>query len=322
MIYYIIDTAYVREITFVSILFAFIATCFGIYIGQSALPRDQGRAFAVNGAKSAGKPRGAGIIFIMIFILSCVIFIPVNNELLIYLILVLAAMISGYLDDSSVSPWGELKKGLIDLAIAVMAAATYLNYNPNTIWISFANMQVTIPKLLFGFLIVVLVWASINVTNCSDGVDGLCGMLSCITLFSAYVLFSYFGCDIYFRDTILLMVVSILAYLWFNASPSKLLMGDAGSRAIGVFIAFTMLKLERPLLYLLLAFVIILDGGLGLIKVSLLRFLKIKILKNIRTPLHDHVRKNRGWSDAQTVFRFSIVQMVIAIAVAYFLIQS
>lgn len=322
MIYYIIDTAYIREVTFVSILFGFIATCLAIYIGQGALPRDQGRAFAVNGAKSAGKPRGAGIIFILIFILTCVIFIPLNNELLIYLILVLAAMISGYLDDSSPSPWGELKKGLIDLAIAVMAAATYLNYNPNNIWISFANMQVTIPKLLFGFLIVILVWASINVTNCTDGVDGLCGMLSCITLFSAYVLFSYFGCDIYFRDTILLMVVSILAYLWFNASPSKLLMGDAGSRAIGVFIAFTMLKLERPLLYIPLAFVIILDGGLGLIKVSLLRFLKIKILKNVRTPLHDHVRKNRGWSDAQTVFRFSIIQMVIAIAAAYFLIQT
>lgn len=322
MIYYIVDTAHIREVTFVSILFAFIATCLGIYIGQNSLPRDQGRAFAVNGAKSAGKPRGAGIIFILIFILSCVLFIPLNNELLIYLILVLAAMISGYLDDSSSSPWGELKKGIIDLIIAVMAAVTYLNYNPNTIWISFINMQVTIPKLLFGFLIVVLVWASINVTNCSDGVDGLCGMLSCITLFSAYVLFSYYGCDIYFRDTILLMVVAILAYLWFNASPSKLLMGDAGSRAIGVFIAFTMLKLERPLLYIPLAFVIILDGGLGLIKVSLLRFLKIKILKNIRTPLHDHVRKNRGWSDAQTVFRFSIIQMVISIAVAYFLIQA
>ena len=118
------------------------------------------------------------------------------------------------------------------------------------------------------------------------------------------------------------MIVAILAYLWFNASPSKLLMGDAGSSAIGVFIALTFLKLERPLLFLPLAIVLILDGGLGLLKVSLMRFLKIKILKNVRTPLHDHVRKNLGWSDAQTVFRFSIIQMVIAIAVAYFLIIS
>ena len=139
MIYYIVDTAYMREVTFASLLFAFFITCLSIYWGQNALPRDQGRKFAVNGAKSAGKPRGAGIIFILTFILSCVLFIPLNNELLIYLILVLAAMISGYLDDSSASPWGELKKGLIDFAIAIMAAVTYLNYNSNSIWIAFAN---------------------------------------------------------------------------------------------------------------------------------------------------------------------------------------
>lgn len=321
MIYYIIDTAYAHDVTFFSILFAFASTCLCIYLGQNALPRDIGRAYAVNGAKSAGKPRGAGIIFILTFILSVVLFIPLNNEMLIYLILVLAAMISGYLDDSSSKPWGELKKGIIDLLIALMTAATYLNYNSNTFWIAFANMQVTIPKAVFALLIVILVWVSINVTNCSDGVDGLCGTLSCITLFSIYMLYSTFGCDPYFRDIILLMIVSILGYLWFNASPSKLLMGDAGSRAIGVFIALMILKSERPLLYIPLALLLILDGGLGLIKVSLLRFLKIHILKNIRTPLHDHVRKNKGWSDAQTVFRFGIIQMILCVAVVYALMQ-
>ena len=94
-------------------------------------------------------------------------------------------------------------------------------------------------------------------------------------------------------------------------------MGDAGSRAIGVFIAFAILKTGRPLLYIPVALIIIIDGGLGLIKVSLLRFLKIKIMKNIRTPIHDHVRKNKEWSDSQVVFRFSIIQLMISIAVIY-----
>ena len=82
------------------------------------------------------------------------------------------------------------------------------------------------------------------------------------------------------------MIVCILGYLWFNASPSKLLMGDAGSRAIGVFIAFAFLKLHRPLLYIPVAIIIILDGGLGLIKVSFMRFLHIK-LKNTNTRPHE-----------------------------------
>ena len=68
---------------------------------KNILPRDAGRAYAINGSKSVGKPRGAGIIFILTFTLSSVLFIPMDAELVIYLILVLAAMLSGYLDDSS-----------------------------------------------------------------------------------------------------------------------------------------------------------------------------------------------------------------------------
>ena len=70
-------------------------------------------------------------------------------------------------------------------------------------------------------------------------------------------------------------------------------------------------------MYLLFAIVFILDGGLGLIKVALLRFLKIHILKNTRTPLHDHVRKNKEWSNAQVVFRFAIIQIIVSVAAIY-----
>ena len=320
MIYYLISSDYLKEITFLSVIFAFALTCIAIMLGKNTLPRDAGRAFAINGSKSVGKPRGAGIIFILTFILSCALFIKMDAEMMIYRILVLAAMLSGYLDDSSSSPWGELKKGLIDFAIAIMAAFTYLHYNPNTFDIAFAGKTITLNPIVYGVLIVILIWVSINVTNCSDGVDGLCGTLSAVTLTTAYVLFKSFDLEPYFRHAILLMVVCILGYLWFNASPSKLLMGDAGSRAIGVFIAFVFLKLHHPLLYIPLASILIIDGGLGLIKVSFMRFLHVNIMKNIRTPIHDHMRKNRGWSDAQVVFRFAIIQIVIGLGVIYALI--
>ena len=112
-------------------------------------------------------------------------------------------------------------------------------------------------------------------------------------------------------------MVCILGYLWFNAAPSLLMMGDAGSRAMGLFIAIAALKTGSPLIYIPAAIVLILDGGLGLIKVALLRFLKIKILKNTRTPLHDHVRKVWGWSNTHTVYRFAIIQIVVSIATIY-----
>ncbi len=317
MIYYLVGSLYLKELTFISVLFAFALTILAIHFGEKTLPRDAGRAFAINGTKSVGKPRGAGIIFILTFILSSVLFIPVNAETIIYLILVLVAMLSGYFDDSAKTPWGELKKGLIDLAIAITSAITFLHYNPNTIELSFFRMTVTIHPILYGILIVILIWASINVTNCSDGVDGLCGTLSAITLSTCYILYKIYDVEPYFRHIVLIMIVSILGYLWFNASPSKLLMGDAGSRAIGLFIAFAFLKLYHPLLYVPIALMLIIDGGLGLFKVSCMRFLHIKPLKNIRTPIHDHMRKNKGWSDPQVVFRFAIIQIVIGLGIIY-----
>ena len=61
MIYYLISPSYINVVTFASILFAFAVTCLAIYMGKNILPRDGGRAYAINGSKSVGKPRGAGI---------------------------------------------------------------------------------------------------------------------------------------------------------------------------------------------------------------------------------------------------------------------
>ncbi len=89
-------------------------------------------------------------------------------------------------------------------------------------------------------------------------------------------------------------------------------MGDAGSRALGFLIGVLVLKTYNPLLYILVAFMFIVDGGLGLMKVSFIRFMKIHILQNIRTPIHDHVRKKLNWSDTQVVFRFTVIQLAMS----------
>jgi len=305
----------IPEAAALGLLAAFGLTCLLTAKLGDRLPRDEGRAFAHDGKLSAGKPRGAGLIFILVFVLSALIFAPINLELIIYLILVTVEMLTGYMDDAAERPWGELKKGLLDLAVAVILAITYLSFNSNTIQLATLGISVTIPPVLFGVLIVVLVWGSINVTNCADGVDGLSGTLTIITLSTFYVIDYLMESGDEFNLLILLFMVCILGYLWYNATPSRLLMGDAGSRAMGIFISIAALKSGSPVLYIPAAIVLILDGGLGLLKVSLIRVFKIYILKNVRTPLHDHVRKNKEWSNTQTVFRFAIIQIVVSMAV-------
>ena len=319
MLYSLFDSSYGKGIAFLGLLLAFLLTCILLKTLQNILPRDGGRAFAVNGVLSQGKPRGAGIVFILVFVVTALLFAPMSRELIIYLLMLVGAMMSGYLDDSSKAPWGEYKKGLIDLVIAFVCAFTYVNFNSSKLTILLTGQELILPTWLYVILAMILIWASINVTNCSDGVDGLSGSVSICTLLSFYVIFTTKIGNAAFGQFILLMVVCILGYLWFNASPSKLLMGDAGSRAIGLFIAIVALKSGSALLFIPFAIVLIIDGGLGLIKVALLRFLKIRILKNTRTPIHDHVRKNKGWSDTQTVFRFIIIQLVVSFIFIYFI---
>ena len=303
-----------NKILMFGIIVTFLLTFFMLKHPFPFLPCDQGREFAVNGSLSKGKLRGVGLTFVLSFLAGSFLFLPLDREYIIYAILLFAMMLSGYLDDASSTPWNEYKKGLIDLVISVVAVITFMNFNSTTIFLG--TCEIAIPKAVFIVAGIVLIWVSVNVTNCTDGVDGLCASLCSVTLLSFCVFFS----EVLGKYAMagFLFIAVLFAYLYFNTSPSSMLMGDAGSRALGFFIAVVTLKTRQPFCYLLLAGVMVIDGGLGLVKLFLKRFLKISILKNTRTPIHDHVRKKFGWSDTQVVVRFVILQVLLA-AVAYYL---
>lgn len=317
MLHVLLSGNYDSLLAFCGIIFAFAATVFATARLSPFLPKDAGREFAHDGKLSAGKPRGAGIIFVLAFTAAGLLFAPVRAENVIYLILIVICMLTGFFDDASKTPWGEYKKGFLDLCVAAMVALTFLRYNSNVVELALFDIRFTLHPIVFALLAVVLVWTSVNVTNCSDGVDGLSGTLTLITLMTIYIIDRIKDRSQDFSFLILLFSVCILGYLWYNATPSRLLMGDAGSRAMGLFISIAILKTGCPFLYIPVALVLLLDGGLGLGKVFLLRFFKIHILKNVRTPLHDHVRKVWDWSNTQTVYRFAIIQIIVSVAVVY-----
>ncbi|WP_310601564.1 phospho-N-acetylmuramoyl-pentapeptide-transferase [Anaerosporobacter sp.] len=304
-----------NQIVMIGIVVAFIMTFLALKHPLPFLPSDKGREYALNGALSKGKIRGVGLTFVVCFLICSFLFLPIDREYIIYAILLFGAMLSGYLDDASDTAWNEYKKGLIDLILSVIAILTFIDFNSTTIYIG--TWELILPKVVYVILGIILFWVSINVTNCTDGVDGLCGSVSCVVLISFATIFSQ-TLGKYAMANFLFVAV-LLAYLYFNTSPSSMLMGDAGSRAIGFFIAIIAIKTQHPLIYILLAGVFIIDGGLGLVKVFLLRFLKIRILKNTLTPIHDHVRKNFHWSDTQVVMRFLIIQALLAV-VAYVIV--
>ena len=306
MIEMLSDTIGTRAVDALGFLLAFALTALMDSMFRERLPHDHGRAFAVNGELSKGKARGSGLIFVLCIALVTLAVIPFRVEYLIYTALLIASMLSGYFDDAADTAWNEYKKGLIDFVIAVVAGVTYLNFNGTGVQL--LNWAFSIPYPVYLLLIVVLIWASINVVNCTDGVDGLSASLAVVSI--GTFLLAYWEELGEYATAGVIFIGALLAYLWSNAKPSTLLMGDAGSRAMGFFLAILALKSNHPFAFLLAALVFIVDGSLGILKISFKRFLHLSILKKTLTPLHDHVRKRMSWSDEQVVARWLILQAV------------
>ena len=303
------------------------------------LPHDRGREFTIkeNAEAAKGKPTGAGSVFISIYALICIIFVPMGILQAGILILTWLTMLMGFLDDRSITSWGEYLKGFLDLVIAILTALLIYffisrqNADGNVhFWFPFISNPVNVHPAVFVAISVILIWASINTTNCTDGVDGLSGSLVLIALLTLGAVFYFI---LGHKDIAAYLLVPhlqdgakwawmtfgfagvLMGYLWHNAFPSSVLMGDAGSRALGYFIGVMVLISGNPLLIFATSTVIFLNGGMGLLKVFLLRFFHIKIFENIRFPLHDHMRKNKGWSTTQVLLKFMILQLLITVAV-------
>ncbi len=313
----------------IGLLLGFLLTVFLLPKFYARLPKDRGREFTVNPEAAVGKPTGAGIVFISIFIVCVFLLIKPDITQILILILTFAVMMTGFLDDRAVKSWGEYLKGALDLVLAVIAGAVifYINFDGKvSFWLPFISSPIAIPPAVFFIVSVIVLWVSINTTNCTDGVDGLSGTLI-LMAFTALGIVFYFVLGHIKVATYLLvpnipngaqwavMIFTlcgvITGYLWHNAFPSKVLMGDAGSRALGFFMGVLVIISRNPLIILMTSGMILINGGTGIVKVALLRFFKIKIFKNVRFPLHDHMKKNLQWSPTQVLIRFVILQILI-----------
>jgi phospho-N-acetylmuramoyl-pentapeptide-transferase len=290
---------------------------------------DRGKEYAVGGEESRGKPTGTGVIFIPVFVLVQFLCLPLTWQSSLVLMLALAAMVFGYLDDRASLPWSEYKKGLFDLALAAGGASALSGLDPAKVWLPFYKGQFEIPAWAFILGGTALIWLAINAVNCTDGVDSLSATLTLIA-FSAlgsllyvvlgneriahYLLVPVAPHGAVWGMLAFSMSGTLLGYLWYNAHPSVLLMGDAGSRAIGFLLGVLVITTGNPFVLLIVSGVLLVNGGTGLVKVALLRFGRISIFKTVRFPLHDHVRNFRDWSNTQVLVRFTVLQLVLTAA--------
>ena len=290
------------------------------------LPLDQGREYAVEGDKSQGKPAGAGVIFVPVFLIVSLLIVPPGLRTIGVLGCVGLAMLVGFYDDRSSTGLGEYRIGILDLVISGLGAVVICQLEPFPVWLPLLKAAVDVPPVVFVPLATILLWLAINATNCTDGVDGLSGSLCALAFIylgvilygivghrfiAQYLLVPHYSDGSSWAILAFVMTGCLAGYLWYNALPSRVLMGDAGSRPMGLLLGMLVLAAGNPVLIIVVASVVLVNGATGLMKVALLRFFKIGVFHSVRYPLHDHVRQSNGWSNTQVLVRFILLQAVV-----------
>lgn len=175
----------------------------------------------------------------------------------------------------------------------------------------------------YGVLFLLVMVGSSNAVNLTDGLDGLAAGISVMTVMTCIIFAYASGNDVlcqYFRIphvaaggelTVFCaaMLGGILGFLWFNAHPAMVFMGDTGSLAIGACIAFVMLSVKQELALPFAGGVFVLEAVSVVLQVASFRSTGKRIFKC--APFHHHLEFS-GWHENQVVVRMWIMGGIAA----------
>jgi phospho-N-acetylmuramoyl-pentapeptide-transferase len=154
----------------------------------------------------------------------------------------------------------------------------------------------------------VIVGAS-NAVNLTDGLDGLAGLISA-TAFAAFGAIALLQGQVFLVRFCFTVVGAVFAFLWFNAHPAELFMGDTGSLALGATLAVVALMTGQWALLPVVAIIPVSVTVSVMLQVGYFRLTKGRRLFKM-APLHNHFELS-GWSETQIVQRFWLVGLLSA----------
>ncbi|MDA9718828.1 phospho-N-acetylmuramoyl-pentapeptide-transferase [Betaproteobacteria bacterium] len=189
-----------------------------------------------------------------------------------------------------------------------------------------------LPIGLFGFVILsyfVIVGTS-NAVNLTDGLDGL-AILPSVLVASGLGIFAYVAGNILFSKYLFLpyipgageltifcaaIVGSGLAFLWFNAYPAQVFMGDVGALALGGALGVVAVIVRQEVVLFIMGGVFVIETLSVMLQVTYYKYTKKRFGKGKRilkmAPLHHHFEET-GWKETQVVVRFWIITMILVL---------
>ncbi len=280
--------------------------------------------------EKAKTPTMGGIVFIGATLIASLFTIQFNNLYAVggLLILILFASI-GFIDD-----WGKIQNranlaglsarsklamqigsslfiGIFLFYAASFSSDLYLPFMKNPICDMHSG------AILFWALIIV---ATSNAVNLTDGLDGLATVPSIAALislsiiiyiighagFSAYLLMP----NIPVGETVIVgaaLVGALVGFLWFNSHPAEVFMGDSGSLTIGAFIGYMAIVGKSEILLLLIGSIFVIETVSVILQIGSYKIRKKRIF--LMAPIHHHFEM-KNWAENKIIVRFWIIAML------------
>ncbi|MBC2603990.1 phospho-N-acetylmuramoyl-pentapeptide-transferase [Puniceicoccus vermicola] len=311
---------------------------------QNLRMREAGRSEEVVGQLAVlheGKketPTMGGLIIFSSITISIFLFAVPNVYILVSWFVYAGLTAIGFIDDyrkvsrkNSDGLNGRLKL-LAQAAIAAVALTVLLLHpatseNVRELWVPFYKDVVlsSMPIwVLFPFLFLILSGSS-NAINLTDGIDGLA--IGCtVTSAMAFGLMAYFSGNAIISDYLLIsflpgtgelavlcaaLLGASLGFLWYNAHPAEVFMGDTGSLALGGLVGIVAFLIHQPFTLVIVGGIFVLEAVSVILQVGSYKTRRKRIF--LMAPIHHHFEL-RGWHENKVVIRFWIISLLCAIA--------
>ena len=213
---------------------------------------------------------------------------------------------------------------LLSLSIVILILKNFPDGNNYSIFIPLFKTPFFVPGWFFILFSLCVLVGTTNAVNLTDGLDGLAIIPVMITASSmgiiAYLVGNYiFSNYLYIQfipnvGEIVIICAALfgsgLGFLWFNAPPAMIFMGDTGSLSLGGLIASIAISVKHEIVLFIIGGLFVLEASSVIIQVTSYKLIGKRVF--MMAPLHHHFEQ-KGWSESTIVIRFWIISLILAI---------
>tara|TARA_X000000368_G_scaffold417727_1_gene414942 strand:+ start:5694 stop:6782 length:1089 start_codon:yes stop_codon:yes gene_type:complete len=282
-----------------------------------------------------GTPTMGGIIILLSIAISVLMWSDFNTDVMLPIIFIMLSFgFIGFIDDYSKVAKNSSNgiSGRVRLLLQTLSVGIFIYWTSMLLNIENLNL-LTLPLLKDVFVnlgyfsipfIIIVIVGSANAVNLTDGLDGL-AIVPVMIVAATFAIICYLAGNIIFSDYLHInyvpgagelailcgaMIGASLGFLWYNAPPAMVFMGDTGSLALGGTLGAISVIIKQELVLAIVGGIFVAEALSVILQVGSFKLTGKRIFR--MAPLHHHF-EHKGWPESQIVIRFWIVALILAL---------